>query len=345
MKRTILNVAYPFAAVRPDTAGGAEQILARLDAALAAAGHQSIVVACEGSSVKGELIATPTPSGPLDAETRRKAQERHRIVIEKLLRGRKIDLIHFHGIDFDRYLPPPGPPVLVTLHMPLAWYSPEALSPRRPETYLHCVSSSQQRTAPPETTFLPPIENGVEVDSLALPIHKRRFAFALGRICPEKGLHLAIDAARHAGIPLLLAGQLFPYPEHERYFREELAPRMEGEGVRLLGPIGFRRKRRLLTAARCLLVPSLAPETSSLVAMEALACGTSVIAFRAGALPDIVEEGKTGFLVNTVEEMGEAIKAVETIDPRHCRQIASERFSASAMTARYLALYEKLVRQ
>ncbi|TAK10200.1 MAG: glycosyltransferase family 4 protein [Candidatus Manganitrophaceae bacterium] len=344
MKLTILNVAYPLAAVRPDTAGGAEQIVARLDAALVAAGHRSLVVACESSSVAGELIATPRPGNVLDDETQRKAQEQHRIAIEAVLRRRRVDLIHFHGVDFDRYLPPPGPPVLATLHMPLAWYSPRALSPDRPKTDLHCVSRSQQRAALPGTAFLPPIENGVEVDSLALQIRKRRFAFALGRICPEKGLHLAIDAARRAKTPLLLAGQLFPYPDHARYFREALAPRLEGEGVRLLGPIDFERKRRLLTAARCLLVPSLAAETSSLVAMEALACGTPVIAFRVGALPEIIEEGQSGFLVDSVEEMAEAIEAVETIDPRHCREIARERFSASMMAARYLALYERLAR-
>lgn len=343
MTLTILNVAYPLAGVRPDTAGGAEQILAHLDAALVAAGHRSLVVASEDSQVKGELIATPRPGGVLDAETRRKAQEQHRIAIEGVLRSRKIDLVHFHGIDFDRYLPSSGPPVLVTLHMPLPWYSPEALSPRRPRTFLHCVSPSQQRAAPAGATFLPPIENGVPVDSLALQIRKRPFAFAMGRICPEKGLHLAVDAARRAGLPLLLAGQLFPYPEHERYFQAELAPRLVGEGVRLLGPIGFARKRRLLTAARCLLAPSLAPETSSLVAMEALACGTPVVAFRAGALPDIVEEGKTGFLVDHVEEMAEAIKRVDTLDPHLCRKIARERFSSARMTAQYLARYKELV--
>lgn len=343
MKRAILNVAYPLAAVRPDTAGGAEQIVAALDAALAAEGYRSIVLACEGSSVQGELIETPRPGRVFDSESQNRAQEQYRTIIEALLDRRKIDLIHLHGIDFHRYLPPPGPPVLVTLHLPLAWYPPQSLRPRRPRTYLHCVSSSQQRSAPPEAAFLPPIENGVRLDPAAPQIGKRRFIFAMGRICPEKGLHLAVDAARRAGVSLLLAGQIFPYPDHEHYFRKELLPRLAAGGVRLIGPIRPERKRRLLTAARCLLVPSLAPETSSLAAMEALACGTPVIAFRAGALPDIIEEGKTGFLVDNVEEMAEAVKNVDTLDPHFCRKTARERFSAATMTARYLALYEKLV--
>lgn len=291
------------------------------------------------------MIETPRAGNFFDAEIQRKAQAQHRLVIEAVLRRRKVDLIHLHGIDFDRYLPPPGPPVLVTLHMPLGWYPPGALRPSRPRTDLHCVSASQQRAAPPETAFLPPIENGVPLDRPAPPVGKRRFALALGRICPEKGLHLAIDAARRAGVSLLMAGQLFPYPDHERYFREEIAPRLPGGGVRLIGPITSERKGRFLAAARCLLVPSLAPETSSLVAMEALACGTPVVAFRAGALPEIIEEGKTGFLVENVEEMAEAMKRVDALDPPLCRKIARERFSASRMTARYLALYEKLVQR
>ena len=103
---------------------------------------------------------------------------------------------------------------------------------------------------------------------------------ALGRICPEKGYHIALDAAARAGVPMVLAGEVFRYPAHEQYFRDEIAPRLDASR-RFIGPVGLHRKRRLLSEARCLLAPSLAPETSSLVAMEALACGTPVIAFPA----------------------------------------------------------------
>ena len=126
-----------------------------------------------------------------------------------------------------------------------------------------------------------------------------------------------------------------------RHFEREIAPRLDGDRV-FVGPVGFEAKRRLLTEARCLLVPSLVPETSSLVAMEALACGTPVVAFRAGALPEIVEPGRTGFIVRDVEEMADAIGAAAALDPEVCRDAARERFSAEAMVDRYVSLYESL---
>jgi glycosyltransferase involved in cell wall biosynthesis len=172
-------------------------------------------------------------------------------------------------------------------------------------------------------------------------VSKRDFALCIGRVCPEKGFHIALEAARQANIPLLLAGQVYPYEEHERYYRDEILPRLD-RTRRFLGPVGFERKRRLLSAARCLLVPSLAPETSSLVAMEALACGTPVIAFPSGALADIVEHGKTGFLVDDANEMAEAIARARSIDPETCRQAARERFSADRMVAQYLQVYQQL---
>ena len=131
---------------------------------------------------------------------------------------------------------------------------------------------------------------------------KHGFAIALGRICPEKGFHLAIETAKMTDTSLLIGGPAYPYAEQERYFCEEVVPRL-GAKRRFLGPVGFARKRRLLSGARCLVVPSLAPETSALVAMEALACGRPVVAFPVGALPEIVEHGRNGFLVRDVEEM------------------------------------------
>ena len=120
-----------------------------------------------------------------------------------------------------------------------------------------------------------------------------------------------------------------------------MQPRLDARR-RFVGPVGFARKRRLLTAAQCLLVSSVVSETSSLVAREALACGTPVVGFAKGALPETIEHGRTGFLVDTVDEMAEAISHTRNLDPALCREAARQRFSLEAMAARYFALYERL---
>ena len=341
MSLTILSVAYPLAPVGPDAVGGAEQVLSQLDHALTAAGHRSIVVAQAGSTVAGTLVATQRETGPLDEAAKERAWARHRRAIAAALARWPVDLVHLHGIDCHAYLPPSGVPALVTLHLPPSWYPDALLRPGRPDTWLHCVSQAQHDACPPGPNLLPPIPNGVPVAALQARHAKRRFALMLGRICPEKGVHLAIEAARRADIPLLIAGGVFPYAAHQRYFEEEVAPRLDGKR-RFIGPIGFARKRRLLTAAHCLLVPSLAPETSSLVAREALACGTPVVAFPNGALVEAVEHGRTGFLVRDIPEMAEAIEAAGGIDPSVCRAEARARFSLERMVADYLAAYEYL---
>lgn len=343
---TVLSVAYPLAPVGPDAVGGAERVLSAIDRALVAAGHRSLVLAAEGSATAGDLIPFRLPRGPLDdlavASVRRRYAEAIRALLV-LTRG-NVDVVHLHGVDFASYLPPPGPPVLATLHLPPSWYPAAAFQPARPGTYLHCVSAAQRRACPPGARLLAEVPNGVD-----LSVFRPRetgdedgdFALALGRICPEKGFHLALDAAARAGVPMRLGGKVFPYPEHERYYAREIAPRLSPER-RFLGPLGRDETARLLAGARCLLVPSLAPETSSLVAMEALASGTPVVAFRAGALPEIVEDGRTGFLVDGVEEMAAAIARAGEIDRRACRAAAEERFAEERMTAGYLRLYERL---
>jgi glycosyltransferase involved in cell wall biosynthesis len=202
-------------------------------------------------------------------------------------------------------------------HLPVDHYPAEVLSERRSGRYFNCVSASQRRSFPANEAMLPEIPNGVPVGELQGRHAKRKFALALGRICPEKGFHHALDAAALARIPLLIAGRVFPYSDHEQYFAEEIEPRL-GPQARFLGNLDFARKRRFLTAARCLLMPSLIAETSSLVAMEAIACGTPVVAFPVGALPELIEPGVTGFLARDTREMAEAIQASGSIDRERC---------------------------
>ena len=315
-----------------------------LDEALTRAGHHSIVIAGAGSRVTGTLAATADSPVALDDQALLRAHSQYRAAIAAALEQWPIDVVHLHAQDFHAYLPLPGPPVLVTLHVPREWYGPEVLHIGRPNTWMHCVSAAQQRTWPPEFPLLPPVENGVPVESFENRVRKRRFLLALGRMCAEKGFHIALEAAGRAGVPLVMAGEVYQYPAHQRYFNEKIAPRLDGSQARFIGPIGPTRKRRLLGAAQCLLVPSQVPETSSLVAMEAMASGTPVVAYPAGALAEIVEHGKTGFLVHNAIEMAEAIDACRSLDPADCRRAAKDRFSASRMIQDYLRLYTSLAR-
>jgi glycosyltransferase involved in cell wall biosynthesis len=342
MARTVLSVAFPLTPVGEDAAGGAEQILASVDAALVEAGYRSIVVACEGSKVAGELVATPRWEGELNDEARWWGQSRHRVAIAQALDRYPVDIVHMHSFDWHTHLPSGDIPVLATLHLPCDWYAAGALDTRRPRTYVNCVSGSQRAACGklPVPAFTVP--NGIRIDRLQSGVRKRDYVLALGRICPEKGIHLALDAARRAKARMVVAGALFRYEAHVRYFERELAPRFDASR-RYRGPVGLARKRRLLGGAKCLLVASLAKETSSLVSMEALACGTPVVAFRSGALTEIVEDGRTGFLVHNVEEMAEAIGRVDEIDGEECRRAARERFSAERMARGYMALYEHIL--
>lgn len=341
MALSVLSVAFPFAPVRPDTAGGAEQIVLTLDRALIEAGHRSVVIACAGSDVTGALVCVPRPSGLIDDETRRRAQHAHARAIGDALRGYPVDVVHMHGLDFHAYLPPAGIPVLVTLHLPLDLYPPQALCPSRPQTFLHCVSPAQHATRPDGADFLPWIENGIPAKAAGVRA-EQKFALCLGRICPEKGVHLAMDAAKRANIPLVIAGTVFPYKDHIRYFNDEIRPRLDCDR-RFVGSVGAAVRDQLLSQACCLLLPSLVEETSSLVAREALASGTPVIAYPRHALVELMEHGRNGFLVDDVEQMADCIAAVDSIDREACRNSAS-RFPVARMVDSYFALYRRLAR-
>lgn len=342
---TILSVAYPFAPVTPDPVGGAEQVLAAVDRAITAAGGRSVVIAQEGSRVAGELAPIPAVRGEITPAERARVHAAVRDAVQAVLARESIDLVHLHGIDFPAYLPPPGSPTLATLHLPIDWYDPVAL--RRPGLHLNAVSPHQAAGAPADLGPLAVVENGVDVEAFDVDVSRGDDLVALGRICPEKGLHLALDAARLADARLFVGGACFAYGEHRRYFDREFAPRLDARR-RWLGPVGGEGKRRLLAGARAVLIPSLAPETSSLVAREAAAAGAPVVAFRSGALAETVEHGRTGWLVDPqrgAAGLAAALARVDDIDRGACKAAARARFPLRRMTDGYLQLHARLVAQ
>lgn len=342
MSYTILSVAYPLTPVGPDATGGSEQILSILDRQFTRAGHRSLVIAVEGSQVEGQLIAAPKCSGALNDQVRRWGQRAHQRLLLETLNRYPVDLVHMHALDFHAYLPTSSIPTLATLHLPVDWYPSSIFSLKRKNFYLNCVSWSQEQACPPSDMLLPFVRNGIEVETYEWRAKKQQFVLGLGRICPEKGFHLALEAARNAGVPMILAGELFPYEKHVKYFEREIVPRLDSER-RYIGPAGAVKKRELLAAASALLVPSLVAETSSLVTMEALASGTPVIAFKTGALPELIKEGLNGYLVQNETEMGSAISKIGVLKPADCRGSAEVNCSCGGLDQNYMSLYRRML--
>lgn len=341
---TVLNVAFPFACVGPDAVGGAEHIVFALDAALVESGQRSFVVARRGSVTGGELLPVNAPEGTIDERVRHEVWAETRAAIERIMAKRSFDVVHLHGIDCAEYLPEDDSvPLVVTLHMPVSLY-PDALLERKNVTFT-CVSQWQRQTCSPHLRVAATIEAGVDLERFRpSSASQGSYAVCLGRICPEKGYDRALRAARQAGVALAIAGSVYPYEEHERYLARAILPLLD-ERRRLIGPVAGVAKRRLLAGARCLVVPSRIQETSSIVAMEALASGTPVIAFSTGALPSVVEHGVTGLIVNDEMELARAMSDIRAIRRESCRKSAERRFDIQRFTSEYLTFYRSLAQR
>lgn len=332
---TLLYAAYPLLPVSAESGGGAEQVLHLVERQVAALGHRTIVAACSGSQVAGDLL----PVGPL-AEADEAARQRGAI-LAAVARAR-VQLIHDHSGIFWREAGDAGVPVLATLHLPRYMYPQEVFERVPPNVRLVCVSAEQAAWFR-GVHIAAIVENGIAVERFPFTEKKDDYVLWLGRICLEKGTHLAIEAAQRAGARLVVAGQVYPLAYHQRYFAECVAPRLHAGRVRLVLQPSFAGKLELLRRARAVLLPTLVDETSSLVAMEAMACGTPVLAFRRGALGDIVRHGETGFLLDTVDEMAAAIGRARDIAPAACRRHVERHYSAARMAGDYLRLYESVL--
>ena len=338
----VLNVASPLSVVSRDAPDGVERIIASVDHALVAAGHTSLVIAAEDSSIDGLLLGIPKARDGLSAEKcALAAQAMTRAVLAEALETMHIDVVHFHGLDAPAYMPETRLPVVATLHYPISWYSPELF-----EQPMHVICVSlDQRAALPERVRnggqVSVIQNGVDTQLFAPTARKRDYVAAVGSVTPERGFHLALEAARLARVPCQLAGAVSPHPAHQLYFRDSIVPRLDAERI-FVGPLLGLQRRAFLARARALVVPSLVDATSSVVAMEAFACGTPVIAMRRGALPEIIEDGRTGYLVDGFLELADALQRVDALSPEACRVSALDRFDVRDMTAAYLAAYARL---
>lgn len=185
------------------------------------------------------------------------------------------------------------------------------------------------------------VHNAIDVQSYPFSSEKDDHLLCLARISPEKGTHLAIEVARRLGMPLVIAGKVDRVDRE--YFRTAVEPESDGRQIRFLGETDPDEKRQLYARARCLLVPICWEEPFGLVMLEAMACGTPVVAFARGAAPEIIEHGETGLLVDDLDGMVEAVRHVGEIDPARCRHHVEERFDIPVMVDGYLRVYERIL--
>ena len=348
-KLRVLYVAYPLLPVSEHSAGGAEQVLWTLEREMNTRGHPTTVAACTGSQVAGELFATGDPAEILDQF---EARSRHQteLLLDWLRAGAasQFDLIHDMSGGFWPHCQSVELPVLATIHLPRSLYQHVNFSSVPASVSFNCVSKSQTVEFDDLPRVLAVAPNGIALDRFsASPVakDKREYLLWLGRICEEKGTHTALDVAYAAGSKLIVAGSVYPFLYHQKYFAREIIPRLKraGNQAKYLERPSFAEKVDLIRNAQAVLITSAINETSSIVAMEAAACGTPVVAFRRGALPEVVAEGVTGFLVQDVAEMISAIPRAGEIDSEKCRGYAEQHYSAGEMAERYEKLYESVI--
>ncbi len=341
---SILYVAYPLLPVSEDSAGGAEQMLLAVEQQMSAAGHRTVVAAAAGSHVAGRLLATGRAASAQDQYEAREREHSRRILEYLRLHPDEFDLIHDQSGSFFQRSAACPVPVLATLHLPRAFYREKWFQNAPMNLSFNCVSQSQARTFDDLPNVVGVVQNGIAVDRFPFTAEKQNYLLWVGRVCEEKAPHLAIAAARQARMPLVLAGQVYPFTYHQKYFEREIAPRLsEGSDVRFINTPSFAEKLDLLRHARALLLTSTVEETSSLVAMEAMACGTPVVSFHRRAFPEIVNDRETGFVVESVEGMVAVLGSLDQISPEACRSRVERHFTASRMAQDYQETYRQLL--
>ena len=339
----ILYVAYPLLPLSDDIAGGAEQVLLSVAREVASLGHEVTIAAAEGSIVPGRLLATGRVTSRVDDFERRSSE--HESAILEHLAEHEHDVVHDMSGSFWRRSRSVSTPLLATLHLPPEFYPTEAFRRVPNDLMFNGVSCSQARRFSEVIGVegLEIVANGISVERFSFTQTKQDYLLWLGRICEEKAPHVAIEIAEGLGVPLILAGQIYPFSYHQQYFDRQVRPRLRSGNMRFINAPNHAKKVELLRNARALLISSTAEETSSLVAMEAMACGTPVVALRRGALPEVIRDGTTGFIVDHASGIREAVEHIDSIMPLACREHVARLFSASRMASDYLRIYEQLL--
>jgi glycosyltransferase involved in cell wall biosynthesis len=335
----IAQVAPLYEAVPPRLYGGTERIVAHLTDALVELGHDVVLFASADARTKARLVPVRNQAIRLDPHPFKSDLAAHLCMLQEVhLRENEFDVIHFH-VDLLHFpfFEELAHKTVTTLHGRLDLDDlPEAYA-RWPQYPLVSISDDQ-RLPLPAANWVRTIQHGLSEDLRGITTGPERDYLAfLGRISPEKRPDRAIAIAQRAGLKLKIAAKVDAVDR--AYFADVIEPLLAQPGVDFIGEISDREKPAFLGNAAALLFPIDWPEPFGLAMIEAMACGTPVIAWRCGAVPEIVDDGVTGFIVTSEDEAVSAVEGASGLDPAAIRRVFERRFSSKVMARNYLALY------
>jgi glycosyltransferase involved in cell wall biosynthesis len=336
----IALIAPPWYAVPPSGYGGIEWVVALLADGLTERGHDITLFAPPGSRTKARLVSPLGERLPPDSIGNPWYEASH--AMSAYEGSERFDVLHDHtgpvGVSIGALI---ESPIVHTLHGP---FTPQALmlySRIARHLWFVAISESQRSMGPSDLRWAGVVYNGIPIDNYPYREDKEDVLFFLGRADEEKAPHLAIEAARRAGRQLVMCVTTKNERE-QRYWAEQVEPLL-GDDVEVHGECDQEQKADLLGRAAALLFPIQWAEPFGLVMIEAMACGTPVVAWRNGSVPEVIDDGVTGFVVDSMDGMVEAIDRVDELDPRTARAHVEERFSAAAMVAGYERAYERIL--
>jgi glycosyltransferase involved in cell wall biosynthesis len=337
----IAQIAPVFESVPPRLYGGTERVVSYLTEELVAQGHEVTLFATADSRTSARLVSSSSEALRL-ASTPMDEIAAQVLLMEQVMReADQFDVIHNH-ID---YLPFPllrraGRPSVSTPHGRLDGSHWKLLVDQFPELPLSSISFAQRRPLL-AANWAGTVYHGIPLERHAFRPRHGDYLVFLGRISPEKRVDRAIEIARVSGMPLKIAAKVSELDS--AYFEREIAPLLDDPLVEYLGEVDEEGKDDLLGNAYALLFPIDWPEPFGLVLIEAMACGTPVIAYRHGSVPEIVRDGVNGFIVDDLDAAVEAVSRVISIDRAECRAMFEARFTARRMAADYVELYSALI--
>ncbi len=337
----IAQVAPLYESVPPKLYGGTERVVSYLTEELVRQGHEVTLFASGDSITKADLRAMCPRALRLAGSTIVDPMSHHIRMVEMVAReAEDYDVVHYH-IDYLHFPTTRRQNItsVTTLHGRLDLADLVPLYREFREIPLVSISNAQRRPIP-WANWVGTVYHGLPVDEYRPPSLDGKYLAFIGRISPEKRVDRAIEIAKRVGMPLRIAAKVDN--ADQKYFEKEIRPLLDHPLIDYIGEIGEKDKCEFLGGAYAVLFPIDWPEPFGLVMIEAMACGAPVIAFRMGSVPEIIDDGLTGYIVGNVDEAVQAVKRVAAMDRRACRRVFEERFSAERMASNYLAVYERL---